>query len=161
MEKDSKQEERSVYPISVFGLQEDVKLFWEVYSCNGTLALQLNCKPAEEDAAMFQRGLDNPDEVYIEPFGIVTVNLPESAFMPDNVQFVDTNNLPGIDRWLVENKIAEPTGIIARSGYCAYQAFKFNAPKEALMKVATRKEELHMNSAPLLRQESAHHPRMK
>lgn len=155
METESKQEERTVFPISVFGLEEDVKLFWEVYSCNGTLALQLNCKPAEEDEAMFRRGMDNSDEVYIEPFGIVTVNLPESEFMPANVQFVDTNNLPGIDRWLMENKIAEPTGVIARSGYCAYQAFKFNAPKEALQKVADRKSELRVNEAPLLRPKSS------
>ncbi len=40
--------------------------------------------------------------------------------------FVDTNNLEGIDSWLAENGIAEHTGISARSGFCTYPLMKFN-----------------------------------
>jgi hypothetical protein len=44
--------------------------------------------------------------------------------------FVDTNNLPGIEEFLVENEIAFPTGMSGFSGYCIYPEYKLN--KEVL-----------------------------
>ena len=60
-----------------------------------------------------------------DEFGVATVNLPASDDLDDKTQFVDTNNLPGIDKWLEENDIAEYTGIDGYSGFCAYPLMQF------------------------------------
>ena len=44
--------------------------------------------------------------------------------------YVDTNNIPEIDRWLVENGIAEDTGVRTVSGFCTYPLLQFNQVKE-------------------------------
>lgn len=62
-----------------------------------------------------------------EDYADITVNLEQSAFADQqDYQFVDTNNLPGIDKWLEENGLAEPTGITGSSGFCSYPLMKFN-----------------------------------
>ena len=152
MEKEQKKIQ-DIFSITTFGYTCEVKLDYETYRNNGTLALQLNCKPAEEDLGMYP-GV-SPDNPYVEPYGVVTVNLPESEHLNIDEQFVDINNLPGVDRWLIDNNIAKPTGMMARSGYCVYPAYKFNAPKEALEKVMERKREIAAQREPLLRHPSA------
>lgn len=75
------------------------------YANNGTLAVQLFNRPD------FPEGFpmpSDPKKIFCEPFGVVTVNLFESPYLPHNVQFVDENNLPGIGAWLRSNGIAEP-----------------------------------------------------
>lgn len=70
-------------------------------------------------------GLYSKDEDdYWEPFADVTVNLPMKC--KENHGFVDVNNLPGIEKFLRENKIAEPTGTLMPSGYCVYPEYEFN-----------------------------------
>lgn len=64
-----------------------------------------------------------------EEFGVLTINLPQSRVFADfapNMQFVDTNNLPNIDKWLEENGIAERGSIMGCSGFCSYPSYKFN-----------------------------------
>lgn len=148
MEENNEKTPQEVYSITTFGFTEEVKPAWTTYRVNGTLALQLMCKPAPEDMEFLRAECPDKDELFIEPYGMVTVNLPESDCLPDDEQFVDINNLPGVDRWLVQNGIAEPAGIMARSGYCVYPAYKFNAPKEALEKVAERKAEIALARKP-------------
>ena len=81
------------------------------YGNNGSLAIILN------------------DVKNKEEFGVLTINLPQSsvfaAFAP-NTQFVDTNNLPNIDEWLEENKIAKRGSVKGCSGFCTYPSFEFD-----------------------------------
>lgn len=109
------------------------------YTNNGTLALQLFNKP-DIPEAYFPSG--DPKKLFCEPFGVVTVNLFESALLPYNIQFVDENNMPGIGAWLRQNGIAQPTGYHAASGYCLYEAYRFNIPEKDLKEVIDRRQQL-------------------
>ena len=59
-----------------------------------------------------------------EPYADITVNL-EHLTDPCTA-FVDTNNLPNIEKFLTDNHIAEYLGTIQTSGYCAYPLYRFN-----------------------------------
>ena len=62
-----------------------------------------------------------------EPFAIITTNINYPLSKNDtNLAFIDTNNIPDIEEWLIENKIAEPTGHIGYSGCCSYPEYRFN-----------------------------------
>ena len=66
-----------------------------------------------------------------EPFAVITVNIPDEELSDDEscTAFIDTNNIPEIDNFLIDNEIAEPTGRFVQSGFCAYPEFKFNLEK--------------------------------
>lgn len=59
-----------------------------------------------------------------EPFAVVSVNLPDERPSDEDCFFVDDNNCPWAPDWLWVNKIAEPTGKIGYSGFCAYPEFR-------------------------------------
>ena len=61
-----------------------------------------------------------------EHYGDITVNLPNSGTLPSDCAFVDTNNLPRIDRVLYNEEVAVPVGQSACSGFCQYHAFQFD-----------------------------------
>ena len=65
-----------------------------------------------------------------ELYSVITVNLPESAFLPYGTQYVDINNNPQIEKWLIRNNLARPTGMVGHSGFCSYPAYAFNLPIE-------------------------------
>ena len=109
------------------------------YTNNGTLAIQLFNKPEMPEGFHLP---EDPRKQFCEPFGVVTVNLFESTLLPYNVQFVDENNLPGIGAWLRQNNIALPTGMHAASGYCLYEAYRFNLNEKDLKEVISRRIEL-------------------
>ena len=109
------------------------------YTNNGTLAIQLFNKPEMPEGFHLP---EDPRKQFCEPFGVVTVNLFESTLLPYNVQFVDENNLPGIGAWLRQNNIAQPTGMHAASGYCLYEAYRFNLNEKDLKEVISRRIEL-------------------
>lgn len=75
---------------------------------NGNLAITLTC--------------DNG-----EPYGNLTTNLDNK--LPENMAYVDTNNMPDAERFIKENDLGEDTGLIAKSGYCTYPLYKFNIDK--------------------------------
>ena len=110
--------------------EQDVMCSVASYSCNGTLAFQLYASP--ERFTGVSNGSD-PRRQFCEPFGIATVNLPESGLLPYNVQFIDENNLPGIGAWLQKNNIASPTG---------YEAYAFNLTSKDLKEVIDRRQDL-------------------
>ena len=114
---------------------QDVMCSVASYSCNGTLAFQLFGKSEYGEITDSRRQ-------FCDPYGVATVNLPESAFLPYNVQFIDENNLPGIGAWLRANNIAHPTGYHCPSGYCMYEAYAFNLPEKDLKEVINRRNEL-------------------
>ena len=72
-------------------------------------------------------GMTTADDGFPEPYGDVTVNL--LVPVPSYCAFVDTNNMPELEGFLVKNKIAEFTGIEQRSGYCSYPLYLFDAEK--------------------------------
>ena len=85
---------------------EKVTLSAEKYTANNTLAV-----------VMHYEDMDDED--------VITVNIPGGP-QSDTLAFVDTNNMPDIARWLTENGIAWETGMIGRSGYCAYPLMEFD-----------------------------------
>ena len=85
----------------------EVKLSFESYRNNGTLAVEMVTVPDEE------------------PYAVITVNLC-CPLPTDRLAFVDENNLPGIGAWLKRNKIATPLGYKQRSGFCQYELYSFN-----------------------------------
>lgn len=100
---------------SEWGKTYDVALKVSKYNNNGSLSIMMMC--------------ENFSGMMDEPFGVVTVNLPQSKLFADfapNTQFVDTNNLPNIEKFLVENKIAKKGDIIGYSGFCQYPSYEFD-----------------------------------
>ena len=85
----------------------EVKLSFDTYRNNGTLAVLMNTVP--------------DDDLY----AVITVNLG-SLLQTDSLAFVDENNLPGIGAWLKKNKIASPLGYKERSGFCQYELYAFH-----------------------------------
>lgn len=59
-----------------------------------------------------------------EPYADIAVNL--EPLTDPYTAFVDTNNLPNIDKFLTDKHIAEFLGPIQTSGYCAYPLYRFN-----------------------------------
>lgn len=117
----------------------DVVCRFGSYLHNGTLALELMCRP---DDPMMGEIFAGGNE-YFMTYGTVTVNLDFSSKLPLNIQFVDENNMPGIGRWLEQNNIAKPAGIHVRSGYVTYPAYAFNVPKQSLAEVQSRRRQLN------------------
>ena len=85
----------------------EVKLSFDTYRNNGTLAVLMN--NVQED----------------DLYGVITVNLG-CPLQTDCLAFVDENNLPGIGAWLKKNGIASPLGYKQRSGFCQYELYSFH-----------------------------------
>ena len=62
-----------------------------------------------------------------EPFGVITTNLGDK--LPPFHAVVDTNNMPGAERFIQENGLGQPTGQRCRSGYCEYPVYLFDEDK--------------------------------
>lgn len=133
---------KDIFELEMYGSKFEVKIEYAAYNCNGTLALQLFCKPNEDEMGYYSQFGRMAKDPYQSPYGIATVNLPESEVLALNEQFVDENNLPGIGKWLKDKGIAEPVGIEAQSGYCKYPAYRFKVPEEALEKIRTARAEI-------------------
>ena len=133
---------KDIFELEMYGSKFEVKIEYGSYNCNGTLALQLFTKPDEDEMGYYSQFGRMAKDPYQSPYGIATVNLPDSEYLSVNEQFVDENNLPGIGKWLQDKGIAEPTGLSARSGYCQYQAYRFKVPEEALEKIRTARAEI-------------------
>ena len=67
------------------------------------------------------------EDGYWEPYGDVTVNLREGA--PDYCGYLDTNNMPEVEKFIKENGIGEFTGWKLRNGFCSYPLYKFDPEK--------------------------------
>ena len=129
------------YSIRLFDSMPPLEVMCSVasYTNNGTLAMQLFNRPELPDGYPLPK---DPKKQFCEPFGVVTVNLFESGYLPYNVLFIDENNLPGIGVWLRQNGIAQPTGLHAASGYCLYEAYRFNLNEKDLKEVVDRRQQL-------------------
>ena len=113
-EKEQEQEEKTEGTLELktqFGTTENVTLTVNTYMDNNSLYV----------------GMTTMGDGFPEPYGDVTVNLLVSV--PPYCAFVDTNNMPELEDFLVKNKIAEFTGLTQKSGYCSYPLYLFNAEK--------------------------------
>lgn len=72
-------------------------------------------------------GMTMMEDGFWEPYGNVTVNL--SIPVPPYCAFVDTNNMPELEDFLVKNGLAKFTGLEQKSGYCSYPLYLFHAEK--------------------------------
>ncbi len=113
-EKEHGQEEKTEGTLELktrFGTTQNVTLEVSAYVDNKSLYVGLTAMPY---------GVP-------EYYGDMTVNLLESV--PPYCAFVDTNNMPELEKFLVENKIAEFTGLEQRSGHYSYPLYLFDADK--------------------------------
>lgn len=62
-------------------------------------------------------------------FATATVNLDKTDVQDENHAFLDINNYPWVEKFLLDNGIAKSTGITGHSGYCHYPLYEFD--KEA------------------------------
>lgn len=91
-----------------FGIWDDITITKREYGyehTKGRIALQLDS---------YSEG----------PFATLSVNLVDEDLTNDKCFFVDVNNCPWAIEFLKKNKIAEPTGKMGFSGYCAYPEFR-------------------------------------
>jgi len=113
----------NTYEYTNHGKTTKVKLELRRYANNSRIAIRLLSQQA------YGKRKPKKDTPFNEPFLTATVNLPESILLAYNQQFVDINNNPGIEKWLVSNKIATPTGMSMPSGFCTYPVYSFNLPE--------------------------------
>ena len=63
-----------------------------------------------------------------EVFGILTVNLSHEP-CPEGHAYIDTNNIPGAEKFIRDNKLGEFTGEFGFSGFCSYPLYRMNVEK--------------------------------
>lgn len=95
--------------LKLHGNEYEVTPIRAEYSANGSLAVMLE----ETETG--------------ESFAVITVNLMYP--LDKDKAFVDTNNCPWAEDFLVKNKLAKPCGVMAPSGFCTYPLYKFNLNK--------------------------------
>jgi len=61
-------------------------------------------------------------EYGLEPYATLTRYF---CPLPDNMAFIDENNVPGAGKWLEDNGLASNTGLVTQSGYCTYPLYEF------------------------------------
>lgn len=50
------------------------------------------------------------------------------AVLSDSMAFLDTNNYPGIDKWIEKNGLGLPMGVQEQSGFCQYPLYTLFIP---------------------------------
>ena len=84
-----------------------VSLRTDTYRNNGTLAVVMEHENGETD--------------------VITTNL-NSPFQSDSMSFLDTNNYPGIDKWIEKNGLGLSMGILEASDFCKYPLYTLFIP---------------------------------
>ena len=72
-------------------------------------------------------GLVSNTDGYDEPYGDVSVNLAHAA--PEYCAYVDTNNMPELEKFITDNRLGEFTGMTQGSGFCSYPLYLFDADR--------------------------------
>lgn len=94
---------------NMWGSKYEITLKTNTYANNDNLYIGMTCWD---------------DEGYPEPYGDLTVNLGIKC--RPNCGYVDINNNPGIQLWIIRNNLGKPTGRIGHSGFCDYPEFEFD-----------------------------------
>lgn len=105
-----KPKEKLIYHSEILG-DTEVTLYMQQYVNNGRIFL----------------GLAYWEDGGYEPFGNITVNI--NAPVPDYCGYLDTNNMEGVEKFMVDHKLGEFTGFMGKSGYCEYPLYRFNADR--------------------------------
>lgn len=69
------------------------------------------------------RAKEKLSEEFFEPFCDVTVNLPNAELSSDNLVFLDVNNAPWLEQFMIGNGFGMPTGIFSTSGFVNYPLY--------------------------------------
>lgn len=101
-------EELKFYTINGWYSSEEVAPIARTYSSNHNLAIQLVCADGE-------------------PYATLTVNF--DALDDPTLAYVDTNNVPEAERFIVDNDLGYHIDQYKASGWCMYPLFKFNLEK--------------------------------
>ena len=105
------------YDFNFYGKTYKIYVEYSTYENNNALAEILNCESEEEGF-----------EGQLEEFAIASVNLNDSWYLDENEAYIDTNNVEGIEEFLVENDLAEKVkGEEAKSGFCTYPLYRFKS----------------------------------
>ena len=72
-------------------------------------------------------GMLSKEKDEFEPYGDMTVNLNQKA--PNYCAYLDTNNMSGIEKFVVDNDLGEFTGLTQRSGFCEFSLYMFHVDK--------------------------------
>ena len=97
------------YPYELFG--QRCQLARTTYSNNNRLALLVR----------FEEDISGYDDI------VVSVNLVDEPCSEHNA-YIDTNNCPWAEKFLLDNHIGEPVGI-GFSGFCIYPCYKIDLSK--------------------------------
>ena len=76
---------------------------------NGNLALMLQ---TEQDGVT-------------EDYATITVNFSDELLSP-NQAYLDTNNMPEVEKFIEDNRLGKPTGRTKVSGFCTYPLYEFD-----------------------------------
>lgn len=91
----------------------------------GTVSLRFSRATYADDGALAVIATCDGDVDIKEDYAVVTVNLPQSASLPEDCQFADVNNVPTLIERMEEVGLLEMTGDVARSGYVTYPLARF------------------------------------
>ncbi len=98
--------------LSIFNLfDEPCHLIRSTYQCNGRLALYVR----------FENDPEGFEDI------VISKNLDGEPCAPDCC-YIDTNNCPWAEKFLLDNAIGQPVGI-GFSGFCIYPCYKIDANK--------------------------------
>lgn len=98
--------------LKYFGMNVEVKR--SKYRKNDSLAVVLVPEECPEEYSVITKNIDET-EIFCCPFN-------EKAF-------VDINNYPDIEKFLIENELAIPLVILGQSGHCIYPLYAFDLEK--------------------------------
>ena len=102
----------------------DIRLRINRYACDKSL--YISAESLSEDGDWW------------EPFATLTKSL--CVGMADETHaFLDTNNLPGVDKFVEQYGLGKPTGQVVGSGWCEYPLYEFDPMK--LAEIAAEEEE--------------------
>lgn len=94
------------YELELYGEKYNLVITTDNYQNNGSLAIML-------------------ETIGGEPFTTLTVNLSDGV-AENEYQYLDTNNNPWAEKFIKDNGLGTPTGIMGYSGFCEYPLYRFN-----------------------------------
>ena len=86
-----------------------VTVYFQRYLQNGTLRVAMNCAA--------------PPWI---PHSVITVNLMDAEHQDETHAYVDINNCPWAEEFLLDNNIARKTEVTRKSGFCTYPLYEFD-----------------------------------
>ncbi len=92
----------------------------------GDIQVQIEVQQYMNNGSLYI-GMISFEDGYPEPYGDVTVNL--DGKVSNYCGYLDTNNMPTLEKFITENGLGEFTGFTKQSGFCEFPLYQFNAEK--------------------------------